>query len=284
MKIRDFFICMIKSVAIQGIVGSFHHIVSQQYFEKAITVKECLTFDEVVASLVSKECDAAIMAIENSIVGSIIPNYALIDSNHLHIVGEHYLDIQHNLMAFNGQGIEDINEVYSHPMALLQCKEFFKEYPHIKLVEDKDTAEVAQRIQELELKGIAAIASDLAAELFNLTILAKSIQTIKHNETRFVIVKRNNSEIPEEKINKASVKFELHHKRGSLATILNVMSDCHLNLTKIQSLPKIDTPWKYAFFVDITFEKYKDYKKAKSIIEIMAQDFKVLGEYINHKL
>jgi len=284
MKIRDFFICMINSVAIQGIVGSFHHIVSQQYFEKTITVKECLTFDEVVASLVSKECDAAIMAIENSIVGSIIPNYALIDSNHLHIVGEHYLDIQHNLIAFNGQGIGDIKEVYSHPMALLQCKEFFKEYPHIKLVEDKDTAEVAQRIQESKLKGIAAIASDLAAELFNLTILAKSIQTIKHNETRFVIVKRNNSEIPEEKINKASVKFELHHKRGSLATILNVLSDCHLNLTKIQSLPKIDTPWKYAFFVDITFEKYEDYKKAKSIMQIMAQDFKVLGEYINHKL
>ncbi len=148
MKIRDFFIFMIKSVAIQGILGSFHHIVSQQYFEKEIAVKECLTFDKVVDSLVSMECDAAIMAIENSIVGSIIPNYALIDTNHLHIVGEHYLDIQHNLMALNGQEINDIKEVYSHPMALLQCKEFFKDYPHIKLVEDKDTAEVAQRIQE----------------------------------------------------------------------------------------------------------------------------------------
>lgn len=284
MKIRDFFIFMIKSVAIQGILGSFHHIVSQQYFERDIAVKECLTFDKVVDSLVSMECDAAIMALENSIVGSIIPNYALIDTNHLHIVGEHYLDIQHNLMALNGQEINDIKEVYSHPMALLQCKEFFKDYPHIKLVEDKDTAEVAQRIQEHKLKNIAAIASDLAAELFELKILAKSIQTIKHNETRFVVVKRNNSEIPEDKINKASLKFELHHKRGSLATILNVMSDCHLNLTKIQSLPKIDTPWKYAFFVDITFEKYEDYKKAKSIMQIMAQEFKVLGEYINHKI
>ncbi len=284
MKIRDFFIFMIKSVAIQGILGSFHHIVSQQYFENNITVHECLSFDKVVESLVSMECDAAIMAIENSIVGSIIPNYALIDINHLHIVGEHYLDIQHNLMALNGQSIDDIKEVYSHPMALLQCKEFFKDYPNIKLVEDKDTAEVAKRIQDQKLKNIAAIASDLAAELFDLSILAKSIQTIKHNETRFVIVKRNNSEIPEHKIDKASLKFELHHKRGSLATILNVMSDCHLNLTKIQSLPKIDTPWKYAFFVDVTFEKYEDYKKAKSIMKIMAQDFKVLGEYINHKL
>ncbi len=141
-----------------------------------------------------------------------------------------------------------------------------------------------REFRNIKLKNIAAIASDLAAELFELKILAKSIQTIKHNETRFVIVKRNNSEIPEYKINKASLKFELHHKRGSLATILNVMSDCHLNLTKIQSLPKIDTPWKYAFFVDVTFEKYEDYKKARSIMQIMAQEFKVLGEYINHKI
>jgi prephenate dehydratase len=275
---------MIRSVAIQGILGSYHHIVSQQYFDDNITVKECLTFDKVVDSLVTKECDAAIMAIENSIAGSIIPNYALIDNNQLHIVGEHYLDIQHNLMALNGQKIVDIKEVCSHPMALLQCKEFLKKYPHIKLVEDKDTADVAKRIQEHKMKNIAAIASDSAAQLFKLTVLAKSIQTIKHNETRFVIVKRNNSEIPEDQINKASLKFELDHKRGSLAAMLNVMSDCHLNLTKIQSLPKIETPWKYAFFVDVSFEKYEDYAKAKSIMKIMAQDFKILGEYINHKL
>lgn len=275
---------MIKSVAIQGVLGSYHHIVSQQYFEGEVAVKEYLTFDKVVDSLVSKECDAAILAIENSIAGSIIPNYALIDSNHLHIVGEHYLDIQHNLMALNGQSIEDIKEVCSHPMALLQCKKFFRKHPHIKLVEDKDTAAVAKRIQNQKLKHVAAVASDLAAELFNLNILAKSIQTIKHNETRFVIVKRTNSEIPVDRINKASLKFELQHKRGSLATILNVMSDCHLNLTKIQSLPKIETPWKYAFFVDVTFEKYEDFRKAKSIMKIMAQDFKILGEFINHKL
>ncbi|MBT8395012.1 MAG: prephenate dehydratase [Flavobacteriaceae bacterium] len=275
---------MIKSVAIQGVLGSYHHIVSQQYFEGEIAIKEFLTFDKVVDSLVTEECDAAIMAIENSIAGSIIPNYALIDSNHLHIVGEHYLDIQHNLMALNGQSIEDIKEVSSHPMALLQCKKFFRKHPHIKLVEDKDTADVAKRIHEQKLKHIAAVASGLAADLFDLTILAESIQTIKHNETRFVIVKRNNSEIAEDKINKASLKFELQHKRGSLATILNVMSDCHLNLTKIQSLPKIDTPWKYAFFVDVTFEKYEDFSKAKSIMKIMAQDFKILGEYINHKI
>jgi prephenate dehydratase len=169
-------------------------------------------------------------------------------------------------------------------MALLQCKEFFKDYPSIKLVEDKDTAEVAQRIHINQLKGIGAIASKLAAELFELEILAPSIQTIAHNETRFVIVKRENHEIPEIEINKASFKFSLDHKRGSLATILNVMSDCKLNLTKIQSLPIIDTPWKYAFFVDVTFADYKDCIKAKSIMNIMAQDFKILGEYKNARI
>lgn len=275
---------MIKSVAIQGVKGSFHHIVSQNYFDKETHVLECLSFDRAVDSLIQKETDAVIMAIENSIVGSIIPNYALIDNGNLHIVGEHYLDIQHNLMALPNQTINDIKEVYSHPMALLQCKEFFKKHPHIKLVEDKDTAEVAERIQKHQIKGIAAIASALAAELFHLEILAPSIQTIKHNETRFVIVKRENHEIPEHEINKASIKFDVDHKRGSLAALLNVMSDCKLNLTKIQSLPKIETPWKYAFFVDVTFESYDDFKKAKSIINIMAHNFKVLGEYKNAKL
>tara|TARA_R110002049_G_scaffold102775_5_gene248732 strand:- start:3791 stop:4618 length:828 start_codon:yes stop_codon:yes gene_type:complete len=275
---------LIKTVAIQGVKGSFHHIVSQQFFDKPVATIECLTFDRVVDSLITEACDAAIMALENSIVGSIIPNYALIDKYNLHVVGEHYLDIQHNLMALPNQSIKDIKEVYSHPMALLQCKEFFKGHPHIKLVEDKDTAEVAERIQKNNLKGIGAIASVMAAEIFELDILAHSIQTIKHNETRFAIVKRTNSEVPEHEINKASIKFEADHKRGSLATILNVMSDCKMNLTKIQSLPIVETPWKYAFFVDITFEDYKDFEKAKSIIEIMAQGFKVLGEYKNAKL
>ena len=280
---RDFFY-MIKTVAIQGVKGSFHHIVSQQFFKKQVDAIECLTFDGVVESLISGESDAAIMALENSIAGSIIPNYALINEYDLHLVGEHYLDIQHNLMALPNQNIEDIKEVYSHPMALLQCKVFFKQYPHIKLVEDKDTAEVAQRIQEKQLKGIGAIASKMAADIFELNILAESIQTIKHNETRFAIVKRTNSEVPENEINKASVKFESDHKRGSLAAILNVMSDCKLNLTKIQSLPIVETPWKYAFFVDVTFDNYSDFNKAKSIIEIMGKGFKVLGEYKNAKL
>lgn len=275
---------MIASVAIQGIKGSFHHIVTQEYFDHNIKIKECLTFDEVVDSLVKEECDAAVMAIENSIAGSIISNHALIDKNQLYIIGEKYLDVQHHLMALHGQTLQDIKEVYSHPMALLQCKKFFKEYPHIKLVEDSDTAEVAQRIQKNKLKGIAAIASSLAAKIFNLNILAHSIQTIKQNETRFVIVKREKHEISKNELNKASLKFEVDHKRGSLAAVLNVMSDCKLNLTKIQSIPIIETPWKYAFFVDLSFQSYSDYTKAKSIIQIMAHKLKVLGEYKNAKL
>jgi prephenate dehydratase len=275
---------MIKTVAIQGVKGSFHHIVSQQYFGEEVAIHECLSFDKAVQSLLDKKVDAVIMAIENSIAGSIIPNYALMDTHNLHIVGEYYLDIQHNLMALPNQKLEDITEVYSHPMALLQCKEFLKKQSHIKLIEDTDTAEVAERINKNQLKNVAAIASSLAAEIYNLNVLAESIQTIKRNETRFVIVKRENHEIPKIEINKASLKFELNHKRGSLAVMLNVMSDCKLNLTKIQSLPKIETPWKYAFFVDVTFNDYKDFEKAKSIINIMAQEFKILGEYKNAKL
>lgn len=275
---------MIQSVAIQGIQGSFHHIVAQQYFGNNIAIQEYLTFDLAVQSLLDKKVDAVIMALENSIAGSIIPNYALIDHHNLHVVGEQYLDVQHNLMALPNQDITAITEVYSHPMALLQCKEFFKTQPHIKLIEDKDTAAVARRIQKNKLKHVGAIASTLAASIFDLNIVAKSIQTIKHNETRFVIVKQINSNTAESKINKASIKFELEHKQGSLAAILNVMSDCKLNLTKIQSLPKITTPWKYAFFVDVTFNDFADYKKAKSILEIMAQEFKILGEYKNAKL
>lgn len=274
---------MSKIIAIQGVKGSFHHIVSQDYFGEHTSVDECLSFDDTVDALLLGKADTAIMALENSIAGSIIPNYALIDNNNLHIVGEHYLDIQHHLMALPNQTIADIKEVHSHPMALLQCKVFLKQYPHIKLIEDKDTAEVAKSISEKKLNGIAAIASELASNIFKLNIIAKSIQTIKHNETRFAIVKRSNTVLPNAVISKASIKFELDHKRGSLAAMLNVMSDCKLNLTKIQSLPKIESPWKYAFFVDVTFNSYADFSKAKSIMEIMATYFKVLGEYKNAK-
>lgn len=274
---------MNAKIAIQGIKGSFHHQVAQEYYEQEVVVDECLSFEELVDSLLSGKADQAVMAIENSIAGPIIPNYALIDKNNLHIIGEHYLRIHQNLMALKGQKMEDITEVHSHPMALLQCMAFLKKYPNIKLVEDKDTAETARRIQEKQLKGIAAIASKTASEMYGLEILAPEIQTIENNMTRFVIIKKENSFVAQDDINRASLKFELDHKRGSLAAILNVMSDCKMNLTKIQSLPKIETPWKYSFFVDVTFEKYADYSKAKSLLEIMAEYFKVLGEYKNTK-
>ncbi|UQD55969.1 prephenate dehydratase [Flavobacterium sp. K5-23] len=274
---------MNTKIAIQGILGSFHHQVVQEYFDQVVEIEECLSFEELVDSLMSGKSDQAVMAIENSIAGPIIPNYALIDKNNLHIIGEHYLSIHQNLMALKGQKMEDILEVHSHPMALLQCMDFLKKYPNVKLVEDKDTAETARRIQQNQLKGIAAIASQTASEMYDLEILAPEIQTIKNNMTRFVIIKKENSFLKENEINRASLKFELDHKRGSLAAVLNVMSDCKINLTKIQSLPKIETPWKYSFFVDVTFEDYNDYAKAKSLLEIMAEYFKVLGEYKNTK-
>ena len=281
---QDFFFEYMRTkIAIQGIKGSFHHQVAKDYFYQNVAVDECLSFEELVDSLLKGDSDQAVMAIENSIAGPIIPNYALIDKNNLHIIGEHYLDIIQNLMALPGQKIEDIQEVHSHPMALLQCMDFLKKYPNIKLVEDKDTAETARRIHENQIKGIAAIASETAAEMYNLEIIAPSIQTIENNMTRFVILKKENSFVSEDEINRASIKFELDHKRGSLAAVLNVMSDCKLNLTKIQSLPKIETPWKYSFFVDVTFDKYEDYAKAKALVSIMAHYFKVLGEYKNTK-
>ncbi|MFT5958851.1 MAG: prephenate dehydratase [Polaribacter sp.] len=272
---------MNKIIAIQGAEGSNHHKVARDFYGASIALKECMSFDALVASLLDKSANIGVMAIENTIAGSIIPNYALIDANNLHIIGEEYLNIHHHLMALKGQSIRDIKEVWSHPMALLQCKVFFKNYPHIKLVEDVDTAEVAKRIAKENLIGIGAIAPKIAAEIFNLEIIEDEIQTIKDNATRFVIVQTDVPNNGIDQINKASLKFQLNHKRGSLAAILNVLSDCKMSLTKIQSLPVIETPWKYSFFVDVTFEDYKDYEKAKTIIEIMAEEFKVLGTYKN---
>ena len=272
---------MNKTVAIQGAEGSNHHKVARDFYGDNIQLKECMSFDALVAHLLEGSATDGVMAIENTIAGSIIPNYALIDSNNLHIVGEEYLNIHHHLMALPGQTIKSIIEVWSHPMALLQCKEFFKKYPHIKLVEDVDTAEVAKRIAKENIKGIAAIAPKIAAEIFGLQVLEDDIQTIKDNSTRFVIVQTKLPTHSIEGINKASLKFELSHKRGSLAAVLNVLSDCKMNLTKIQSLPVIETPWKYSFFVDVTFDDYTEYQKLVKIIDIMAEDFKILGTYKN---
>ena len=268
-----------KKIAIQGIKGSFHHQVAEEYFQSELFLDECMSFENLVTSLKENKTDKGVMALENSIAGSIIPNYALIDTHNLHIIGEHYLDIHMNLMALKGQQIQDIQEVHSHPIALLQCAVFFKQYPHIKLVESEDTAETARRIHDQKLIGIAAVASPTAAKLYGLDILAAGIHTVKSNKTSFVILKNVYKEFPKEDINKASIKFELDDTAGSLATILNVMNNCKLNLTKIQSMPIIETPFQYSFFVDVVFEKYKHYEKAKKILELMTTHFKVLGEY-----
>jgi len=279
---------MQDKIAIQGIKGSFHHQVALEYFQENVQVDECLSFEALIDSLLNNKSEQAVMSIENSIAGAIIPNYALIDKHNLHIIGEYYLDIIQNLMVLNGQELSEIKEVHSHPMALLQCMDFLKTHPQIKLVEDKHTAETARRIRNNQLKNIAAIGSKVAAKMYDLTIIAPEIQSVNNNMTRFFILSKNENhpEISGEKecVNKASLKFELDDTPGSLATVLNVMTNCKLNLTKIQSMPIIETPFQYSFFVDVVFEKYKHYEKAKKVLEIMTNHFKVLGEYKNGQL
>lgn len=270
---------MKEKVAIQGIKGSNHYKVATDWMNGYIDVEECLTFDALADLLEQDKVDKAIMAIENSIAGSILPNYAIIDHRKFQIVGEYYLNIHHHLMALPGQKIEEIKEVASHPMALLQCKKFLRQYPHIRLVEDLDTAETALRIHEKQLKGLAAIAPAVAAELYDLEIIAENIQSIDNNATRFVLLQKENHAVQMQEVNKASLRFVTDHKRGSLATVLNVMSDCNMNMTKIQSMPIIDNPWQYAFFVDVTFSDYAEFEKAQSILPIMCKNFKVLGAY-----
>jgi prephenate dehydratase len=267
-------------IAIQGIEGSFHHAVAQSYFDKNIKVICCSSFDQLVISVLENNSTYGVMAIENSIAGSIIPNYALIDQNDLKIVGEYYYQIQHSLLALPNQNIDDILEVHSHPMALLQCKDFFSKFSNIKLVESDDTANAAKEISINNIFNRGAIASKTAAGLYNLQMVEDSIQTISNNVTRFVIIQK---ELPTKNINynKASLKFILDHKRGSLATVLNVMSDCKLNLTKIQSLPVIETPGKYSFFVDVTFDSSSFFDKAQSILQIMTLELKIFGKYNN---
>ena len=265
-------------VAIQGIKGSFHHIVATSYFGENIELVECMSFSEMPELLESEKADVLVMAIENSIAGAILPNYALIDGHGLAICGEYFLNIHHNLMALPGQRIEDIQEVYSHPMALLQCHNYLKQYPHIKLIEDKDTAEVAKRIQDKQLKGVAAIASVLAAETYGLHILAENIQTIKNNATRFFILNKKDYGATMS-ANKASIKFTTGHESGSLAEVLTILAKHDLNMSKIQSMPIIDTPWSYAFFADFVFNKYADYFNAIKEVTEKVESIKVLGEY-----
>lgn len=275
---------MEAKIAIQGIRGSFHHQVAKQYFKVPIALEECMSFPEVVSSLLTQKASEGIMALENSIAGSIIPNYALIDQNDLTITGEYYLGISMNLMALKGQTIAQIKEVHSHPIALLQCQNFFNQFPHIKLVESPDTAETAQRIQKMQLKGIGALAGPVAAQLYGLEILASDIHSIKNNTTRFVILKTQKEMTGQTQINKASLKFELEDQPGNLAQILQEMNALGLNLTKIQSMPIIEKPWSYSFFTDVIFEDYAVFEKAKETLAQKTKEFKILGEYKNARI
>ena len=270
-----------NKVAIQGIKGSYHHQVALEYFETEIELAEFLSFNELASSVANNKCEFGVMAIENSIAGSIIPNYALIDDLNLKIIGEYYININHQLMAIPGSKIQDLDTVASHPMALLQCKKFFKNHPKITLVEDKDTAHVAYTIKRDNIKKMGAIASIQASKMYGLEILKENIQTIKNNETRFVIISKSDFE-GNSINNKASLKFSLSHKTGSLDLILNIFNQCSLNLTKIQSLPIIEIPWKYSFFVDITFDLYDNLKNALKLIDEKSESLKLLGVYQNN--
>ena len=269
-------------VAIQGIKGSYHHRVALEFFGKEIDILECLSFDDLADLTHEGKCDYAVMAIENSIAGSIIPNYSLIDDNDLHIIGEYFININHNLMVYPGVDFNKIINISSHPMALLQCKDFLKKTDKI-IVEDRDTAQVAKRIRDKNIKDTAAIAGLEAAEMYGLEVIKTNIQTIKDNETRFVVISKSKSKSISNNPDKASLKFILSHRNGSLANILNILASHDLNLTKIQSIPIIETPWKYSFFIDTTFSNYKKYKEAIKKVSSQSEMVKEFGIYNNFK-
>ena len=265
-------------IGIQGTVGSFHYEVATNLFGKDNEFVACMDFNQIPILLDKAEIDKGVMAIENTIAGAILPNYALIDEYDLHISGEYYLPIHHHLMALPGQKIADIKEVWSHPMALLQCRKYLRSQPHIKLVEEKDTAEMAKIIHEKQLKGIAAIAGYEAAKIYELEILAESIQTNQINATRFVVLDKKNGQV-NDNFNKASIRFKLSHQAGSLVKILQILKDYGLNMSKIQSLPIIDKPWEYAFFVDVIINDMEKYQIAMYKIAQQVLELKILGEY-----
>jgi len=273
------------TIAIQGGYGAFHEIAAKAYFEPLeIDIKPNNTFKDLITSLTQREVDYGIMAIENSLAGSIIPNYALIKDSKMHIVGEIYLRIRQNLVALKGQKIEDLKEVYSHPMAILQCQLFFDSYPNITLIESIDTALSAKMLHEGKLIGKGAIASDLAAEKYGLEILASGIETNKMNYTRFLILKETNGDQTDNSIvNKASLHFALAHKSGSLSKILSILSYYDINLSKIQSLPIMGKDWEYQFYVDVIFDDYDWYRKSLDAIRPFTSELGILGEYIKGK-
>lgn len=272
-----------KRVAIQGGLGSYHGIAAENFFEdEAVELIPCNTFRDLF-KVIKKEPNAVgIMAIENTIAGSLLPNYELLREHHYPIAGEYKLRISHCLAALPGQTIHDIREIQSHPIALMQCGDFLDTLPGVKVVEHEDTALAARDIAQQNLMGSAAICSERAAEIYGLNILAKGVETNKRNFTRFLIF--GNAWVVEDihkddAINKASIVFTLPHAEGSLSKVLSVFSFYGINLTKIQSLPIIGREWEYQFYVDFKFEHLERYKQAISAIKPLINELKNLGEY-----
>ncbi len=269
-----------KTIAIQGGYGAFHEIAAHHFFAgEKIEILPRKTFREMVSTLKSRHSDFGIMAIENSLAGSIIPNYNLIINSSMKITGEIYLRIKQNLVALPGVKISDLKEVYSHPMAILQCQDFFDEYPGIRLIESIDTALSAEEIATGKLKNTGAISSRLAADKYGLNILAASIETNKMNYTRFLILSENGIKIPENEVNKASIFFTVAHRFGSLSKILSILSYYEINLAKIQSMPIPGKDWEYMFYVDVEINDYEMYLKSLDAIRPFTPSLGILGEY-----
>ena len=274
---------MDRKIAIQGVKGCFHEQAASLFYEgqgcSSPEIVECAEFDDLYKSLSSGQAQAAVMAIENTVSGGLLPNFELLRKYDRKIKGEVFLRIQQNLMALPGQKIEDIKEVRTHYMAINQTREFFKDYPWIRLVESEDTAKSAADVAQNNLLGVGAVASKLAADLYNLEVLAHSIETYKQNFTRFLILD-DGLEVDKAQVNKASWCFTLNHKPGSLAHVLTILSFYDMNLTRIQSLPIPGQEWQYFFYVDIKFEDYLRYEQALSAVRPLMEDLNILGEYI----
>lgn len=267
-------------------MGAYHDIAAHSYFSEELSIVPCLTFKDIFSEAAKDEQTIGIMAIENTIAGGLLPNHDLLKLNDLKIAGEQKLRISHTLSALPGQQLQDIKEVVSHPMALMQCADFLDTLPGVRLVEHEDTALAAKEISENKTYGVAAICSRPAAEIYNLEIIASGIETNKRNFTRFLILAHEGMVAEVRKsgnIDKASLVFVLPHTEGSLSQVLSVLSFYGVNLTRIQSLPIIGREWEYQFYIDLAFADYERYKQSvKAILPLVGQ-LKVLGEYAEHK-
>jgi prephenate dehydratase len=270
---------MKKRVSIQGFEGSFHEEAARQFFGKEVQSICCSTFKEVIdVAANKKQSDGGVMAIENSIAGSILPNYNLLQKSNLKIVGEIYLQIRQNLLVNPGVKLEDIKEVHSHPMALQQCFGFLDKY-NWKLVEKEDTALSAKLISQRKNKHAAAIASRLAAELYNMDVLAANIQTLKNNYTRFLILQREELATIPADVNKASVNFHTDNSRGILSKVLAKIAEKGVDLSKLQSFPIPGSDWNYSFHADMEFDKPEKFHKVMEAIKPLTKDLKIYGVY-----